>query len=190
MSKFSKSNATIDTTKLKPTRGNWKVHNEINSLGSSIYGEMEMFCPMDLISKNWKGGIKVCLIQIWLAVPHRKGCRPWPLPQSPHQSELQYCRWSGTIGPHERHMRCNVQSPRCQQGRWGKKRQLGDRPPSSLMQFLLGLRDSPGTRGRKELTAFHSNCWEDVSLLTLGLQVLSTLSTITAHWDELNGSSY
>jgi len=58
VSKFIKSNATIDTRKLKPTRGNWKVHNEINSLGSSIYGKMEMFCPVDLVSENWKEVLK------------------------------------------------------------------------------------------------------------------------------------
>lgn len=88
-----------------------------------------------------KGGIKVYLIQIWLAVPRRRGCRPWPSPQSPRRSELQYCRWNGTSGLRGLRTRCNVQSRRCQRGRRGEKAQSeGDRAPRAPTRFPRALR--------------------------------------------------
>lgn len=66
MSKFSKSNATIDTTKLKPTRGNWKVHNEINKSWIKYLWKNGNVCPVDLISKNAKEVLKFLCARLGL----------------------------------------------------------------------------------------------------------------------------
>lgn len=68
MSKFSKSNATIDTTKQKPTRGNCKVHNEINKSWIKYLWKNGNVCPVDLISKNAKEVLKFLCPGLGLAL--------------------------------------------------------------------------------------------------------------------------
>lgn len=68
MSKFSKSNATIDTTKQKPTRGNCKVHNEINKSWIKYLWKNGNVCPVDLISKNAKEVLKFLCSRLGLAL--------------------------------------------------------------------------------------------------------------------------
>lgn len=67
MSKFSKSNATIDTTKQKPTRGNCKVHNEIKSWIKYLWKNGNV-CPVDLISENAKEVLKFLCSRLGLAL--------------------------------------------------------------------------------------------------------------------------